>query len=51
METRILHGSQKFKGILVRSIERMLSVKFTPIDPMVTEERMLTDTHWMPDIG
>ena len=38
METRILHVSQKFEGILVKSLRG----SFIPIDPLVTEEKKLT---------
>ena len=41
METRILHGSQKFEGILVRSLRGCFLWSFIPNDQLVTEE--LTD--------
>ena len=42
METRILHGSQKFEGNLVRSLRGCFLWSFFPIDPLVTEEKKLT---------
>ena len=43
METRILHGSQKFEGILVRSLRGCFLGSFIPTDPLVTEENKLSD--------
>ena len=43
METRILHGSQYFEGILVRSLRGCFLWSFILIDPLVTEEKILTD--------
>ena len=43
METRILHGSKKFEGILVRSLRGCFLWLFILIDPMVTEEKKLPD--------
>ena len=42
METRILHGSQKIEGNLVRSLRGCFLWSFIPIDPLVTEEKKLT---------
>ena len=42
METRILHGSQKFEGNLVRSLKGCFLWSFIPIDQLVTEEKKLT---------
>ena len=52
METGILHGSQKFEGILVRSSRGCFLFSFIPIDPLVTEEKKLTDNgQRTPDAG
>ena len=40
METRILHTIKKIEGI-VQDTEKMLAVKFHPIDQLVIEEKML----------
>ena len=42
METRILHGFQKFEGNPVRSLRGCFLWSFIPIDPLVTEEKKLT---------
>ena len=50
METKILHGSQKFEGNLVRSLRGCFLRNFIPIDPLVTEEKKLThDGQRTPD--
>ena len=43
METRILHGSQTLEGIMVRSLRGCFLWSFIPIDPLVTEEKIMTD--------
>ena len=49
METRILHGSKQNEGILVKWLRGCFLWSFLQIDPLVTEEKMMTDTRRTTD--